>query len=57
VLRLLHLKADRLLKQNRLTSREQKIAAVIQQLTENQEQQLKLLTELNNMVAQPKNNN
>jgi hypothetical protein len=57
VLGLLHLKADRLLKQNRLPNREQKIAAVIQQLTENQEKQLKLLTELNNLVAQPKNSN
>jgi hypothetical protein len=57
VLGLLHLKADRLLKRNRLTSHEQKIAIVIQQLTENQKQQLKLLTELNNLVTQPKNNN
>jgi hypothetical protein len=48
---LLQVKAGRLIGQNRFTSREQRIADVMQQLTKTQEQQAQLLAELSDLVA------
>jgi hypothetical protein len=54
LLGLMQLKSGGMLSKMRLPSREQRIETVIQQLTETQEQQAQLLTELAALVAQRK---